>query len=60
VRYYFDGGRLRYDYIVHAGADPKQIVFTIEGSDATYVNEKGNLVFTTRFGEVLMTGLRVY
>ncbi|MGQ9863909.1 MAG: DUF7948 domain-containing protein [Bacteroidia bacterium] len=21
VRYYFDGGRLRYDYIVHPGAD---------------------------------------
>jgi len=60
LRYYFDGGRLRYDYIVHAGADPKQIVFTIEGSEATYVDEKGNLVFTTRFGEVSMAGLKVY
>jgi len=60
VRYYFDGGMLRYDYIVHPGADPKQIVFKLEGSEATYVDEKGNLVFTTRFGEVLMTGLRVY
>jgi len=60
VRYYFDGGKLRYDYIVHPGADPKQIVFKLEGSDKTYVDERGNLVFTTRFGEVSMSGLRVY
>jgi hypothetical protein len=51
---------LRYDYIVHSGANPKQIVFKLEGSEATYVDEKGNLVFTTRFGEVSMAGLKVY
>jgi len=60
VRYYFDGGMLRYDYIVQPGADPNQIVFKLEGSDKTYVDERGNLVFTTRFGEVSMAGLKVY
>jgi len=60
LRYYFDGGMLRYDYVVHPGADPKQIVFNLEGSDKTYVDEKCNLVFTTRFGEVSMAGLKVY
>jgi len=60
IRYYFDKGGLRYDYVVHPGADPSQIVFTLEGSDKTYVNEKGNLVFTTRFGEVVMAELKTY
>ena len=60
LRYYFDKGSLRYDYIVRPGADPAQIVFTLEGSDKTYVNEKGNLVFTTRFGEVAMAELKTY
>jgi hypothetical protein len=60
LRYYFDKGGLRYDYVVHPGADPAQIVFTLEGSDKTYVNEKGNLVFTTRFGEVAMAELRTF
>ena len=60
IRYYFDKGGLRYDYVVHPGADPSQIAFTLEGSDKTYVNEKGNLVFTTRFGEVAMAELKAY
>jgi hypothetical protein len=60
IRYYFDKGGLRYDYVVHPGADPSQIVFTLEGSDKTYVNEKGNLVFTTQFGEVEMAELKAY
>jgi hypothetical protein len=60
LRYYFDKGGLRYDYVVHPGADPAQIVFTLEGSDKTYVNERGNLVFTTRFGEVAMAELKTY
>jgi hypothetical protein len=60
LRYYFDKGGLRYDYVVHPGADPSQIVFALEGSDKTYVNERGNLVFTTRFGEVAMAELKTY
>jgi hypothetical protein len=60
LRYYFDKGGLRYDYVVHPGADPSQIAFTLEGSDKTYVNERGNLVFTTRFGEVAMAELKTY
>jgi hypothetical protein len=60
LRYYFDKGGLRYDYVVHPGADPSQIIFTLEGSDKTYVNERGNLVFTTRFGEVAMAELKTY
>jgi len=60
IRYYFDKGSLRYDYIVHPGADPSKIVFNLEGSDKTYINSQGNLVFTTRFGEVAIAELKTY
>ncbi|MFN4235400.1 MAG: SBBP repeat-containing protein [Bacteroidia bacterium] len=60
IRYYFDKGFLRFDYIVHPGAEPNQIVFSLKGSEKTYVNEKGNLVFKTRFGETSLTELNVY
>ena len=60
MRYYFDKGLLRYDYIVNPGADPSQIRFKIEGSDKTYLNNKNELVFTTCFGEVKNSELYCY
>lgn len=60
IRYYFDKGTLRYDYIIHPGADPTQISFNIEGSENTYLNSKGELVFVTCFGEVKNADLYCY
>lgn len=60
MRYYFDNGLLRYDYIIEPGADPSQIKFAIEGSEKSYVNDKGELVFTTCFGEVKNADLYCY
>jgi len=60
MRYYLEGGRLRYDWVVHPGGDPSQIVFELEGSERTYIDSEGRLVFTTRFGEVKLAELRVY
>lgn len=40
LRYYFDKSSLRYDFIVHVGADPSQIIFKLEGSDKTYLTIK--------------------
>jgi len=60
MRYYLENGRLRYDWLVQPGADPNQIVFSLEGSDRTYIDSAGRLVFTTRFGEVKLAELRVY
>ncbi|GIV43707.1 MAG: hypothetical protein KatS3mg035_0830 [Bacteroidia bacterium] len=59
LRYYFDKGSLRYDYIVHPGADPSKIAFTLEGQNDAYI-KNGNLYFTTRFGEVAMAELHTY
>jgi hypothetical protein len=60
MRYYLEGGRLRYDWVVQPGGDPSQIVFGLEGSEKTYIDREGRLVFTTRFGEVKLAELRVY
>ncbi|GIV43703.1 MAG: hypothetical protein KatS3mg035_0826 [Bacteroidia bacterium] len=50
---------MRYDYIVHPGADPSKIAFTLEGQNDAYI-KNGNLYFTTRFGEVAMAELHTY
>jgi hypothetical protein len=60
IRYYFDKGSLRYDFIVHPNADPNQIKFTLRGQDNVYTKGESKLCFTTRFGEVQMTDLHTY
>jgi hypothetical protein len=59
LRYYFDKGYLRYDFVVQPGADPSQIRFSLEGEDREYL-KNGALCYTTRFGEVQMQDLYVY
>lgn len=60
MRYYFDRGYLRYDFIVHPGADPTQILFSIEGADKTYIDNKGALSFNTALGIVSFSELLCY
>jgi uncharacterized protein (AIM24 family) len=59
LRYYFDKGSLRYDFMVQPGADPSQIRFSLEGENKEYL-KNGALCYTTRFGEVQMQDLYVY
>jgi hypothetical protein len=59
LRYYFDKGYLRYDFVVQPGADPTQIKFELEGEFKEYL-KNGALCYTTRFGEVQMQDLYVY
>jgi hypothetical protein len=59
LRYYFDGGYLRYDFVVHPGADPSQIKFELEGEFKEYLKNEA-LCYTTCFGEVQMQDLYVY
>ncbi len=59
LRYYFDQGMLRYDYIVHPGADPSQIKINLQGQYSDNAKES-ELSFTTRFGEVKLADLKTY
>ena len=51
---------LRYDFILAPGADPTQIKINFEGQYDLRVNENGELVYTTRFGEVKNAKLFAY
>jgi hypothetical protein len=59
LRYYFDKGYLRYDFVVQPGADPSQIKFELDGEYKEYL-KNNTLCYTTRFGEVQMQDLYVY
>ncbi len=59
IRYYFDKDYLRYDYVVHAGADPSQIKFKLRGQYNDFVKD-GKIVYSIRFGEVELAELHTY
>ncbi|MDQ1267044.1 MAG: hypothetical protein QG635_2197, partial [Bacteroidota bacterium] len=65
IRYYYDisdDGRinLRYDFIVHPGADLSQIKIKFDGADDIRVNEQGELVLNTSLGEIRQGKLFTY
>jgi hypothetical protein len=49
--YYGNEGRLEYDFIVDAGADPSQIRFRLDGAKALKLAANGDLVLTLEQGE---------
>jgi hypothetical protein len=56
MRYYFENGEVRYDYIVHPGANPRQIELEIKGSRGNRI-ENGNLVMETSIEPVVKMDL---
>ena len=52
IKYYYDRGQLRYDYIAQPGANISQIKFKFEGQQGIRVNNNGELVLKTSLGEV--------
>ncbi len=51
LRYYTDEGLLKYEFIVHPGGNPSQILMRYDGVDKLSVS-KGELVLKTSVGEV--------
>jgi gliding motility-associated-like protein len=60
IRYYFDSGQIRYDYLVNAGVDISQINFKLTGAKDVAVNENGELIIQTNLGEVKHGKLYAY
>jgi len=60
LKYYFDTGQLRYDYIVHVNGNPSDIRFQILGSDGYTINSVGELEIQTQLGVVTHKGLKLY
>ncbi|UCD62703.1 MAG: SBBP repeat-containing protein, partial [Candidatus Zixiibacteriota bacterium] len=53
LKYYGNGKEMEYDFILSPGADPSQIKIQYEGVQSLSVNELGELVVTTQWGEVI-------
>jgi hypothetical protein len=60
LMYYGNQGRLEYDFLVAPGADPQRIALHFEGASGVRLDEKGDLVLTTREGPVQFQSPRVY
>jgi gliding motility-associated-like protein len=50
LKWYDKGGDLKYDYVVAAGSDPKQIQFEIKGAETIYTDKNGELIIKTPLG----------
>jgi hypothetical protein len=53
LRYYGDGRSLKYDFIVKPGADPSCIEIEYDGVNSISVSDKGELLISTQFGDVI-------
>ncbi len=53
LKYYGNGTHMEYDFIVEPGADFSQIKIQYEGAESIAVNDNGELVVTTKWGEVV-------
>ena len=58
--WYGNQRQLEYDFVVAAGADPKQIQVAYEGVESVGVEAGGELVLRTALGEVRQQAPRVY
>ncbi len=52
LKYYGNGKSLKYDFIVHPGADPSVIKIHYEGNESLSVNEKSELIISTVYGDI--------
>ncbi len=53
LKYYGNGKQMEYDFIVEPGADFSQIKIQYDGAESVSVNDNGELVVKTMWGEVV-------
>ena len=58
--YYGNQGQLESDYVLAPGASPNQIGVRIEGTHKLKLNSQGDLVLSTKLGDVLLHKPRAY
>ncbi|MGA1872395.1 MAG: SBBP repeat-containing protein, partial [Thermoplasmatota archaeon] len=58
--YTLKDGSIKYDLIVHPGADPSDIHIRIDGANSLTINAQGDLVIGTEYWDILDSGLVSY
>jgi|GEM_PF-2124647 len=59
IKYYFDEGEVRYDFIIKPYADPNQIIMNIKGATSTEIINN-ELVMNTSLNPVIQNSLNTY
>lgn len=60
IVYYGNQGRLEFDFIVFPGQDVRRIKLRLTGHDAAAISESGDLLVTTRAGDLMLKKPRAY
>ena len=60
LTYYGSQGQLEYDFAVSPGADPRSIRLRLRGADKRHVSPRGDLILSTRAGEVRLRKPEIY
>jgi hypothetical protein len=60
LRYYVNEMGLKYDFIIHPGADMQQIRIIYEGADKLRIDDYGNLIIKTPYKEIIDGELFIY
>ena len=60
IKYYFDGGFMRYDFHVRPGAEGEQIRLRIEGAEGVTITDDGELKISTSIGDFRHGDLYAY
>src|SRR4029077_552832 len=58
--YYGNQGQLESDYVLAPGASPSQIGVRVEGADKLKLTSKGDVILSTKLGDVLLHKPRAY
>ncbi|MCU1317208.1 MAG: putative secreted protein [Candidatus Acidoferrum typicum] len=58
--FYGTGRELEYDLLVHPGADPNRIRFSIDGETSAKIGKSGALTLTTRVGTIRFRAPSIY
>ncbi len=60
LRYYYNGRKMEYDFIVSPGADPSRIQVRYDGVQSVQINELDQLEITTPWGKVIESRPYIY
>lgn len=60
LRYYSSDYGLKYDFIVHPGGNPNEILLGYDGADALEIDIDGNLLIRTSLGDIIEANPFIY
>lgn len=60
LKYYGSSGSMKYDFIIHPGADPSRIMIRYEGVSDLRLANNGNLEIETTFGQLYEKSPQIY